>query len=139
MSTQDNKALARRYIEELFNQKNLAVFDELCAPNFVWHNASTTMQGQESCKQFLSMLLSGFPDLHITIEDLIAEGDLVAERLTFRGTHQGDLLGIPSTGKQIHVTGLSITRVANGKCVEFWTNSDDLGLMQQLGVILTQG
>ena len=139
MSTEDNKALARRYIEEVFNQKNLATVDELNTPDFVLHNASTTIQGLEAYKQFVSMYLTAFPDLHTTIEDMIAEGDIVAERVTMHGTHKGDLMGIPPTGKQATITAIYIVRFANGKGVEVWANSDDLGLLQQLGVVPAMG
>jgi steroid delta-isomerase-like uncharacterized protein len=139
MSIEDNKAIARRYIEEVFNQKNLALVDELNPPDFVFHNASTTMQGREPYKQYLSMLLTAYPDLHLTIEDMIAEGDIIAERVTVRGTHKGDFMGIPPTGKQMTITAIYIVRFANGKGIEVWANSDDLGAMQQLGVIPTPG
>src|SRR5258708_38594660 len=101
--------------------------------------ASMTIQGKEAFKQFLSMYLTAFPDLHFTIEDIIAEGDTVVVRFTFRGTHQGDLMGIPPTGKQVVVTGIDIICAANGKVVEEWVNRDELSLLQQLGVIPTPG
>jgi steroid delta-isomerase-like uncharacterized protein len=139
MSTEDNKALAHRGFEETLNQRNLAVVDELHVPDFVYHNASRTIHGLESFKQYLSMLLTAFPDLRVTIEDMIGEGDRVVVRFTFRGTHQGDLRGIPPTGKQVAVRGIDILCAANGKVVEEWANIDELGLMQQLGVILVPG
>ena len=138
MSTEDNKAHVRRGFEAV-NQKNLAVFDELLIPDVVFHNASTTMEGLEAYKQFLSMYITAFPDLHFTVEDMIAEGDTVLARFTTRGTHQGNLMGIPPTGKQMSGTGMFIDRIVNGKGVEQWFNTDDLGLMQQLGVIPTMG
>ena len=139
MSTEENKAIARRYIEELFNQKNLATVDELNTPDFVLHNDATTIQGLESYKQFLSMYLTAFPDLHMTIEDMIAEGDIVAERVSIRGTHKGDLMGIPPTGKQVTIPAIYIVRFANGKGVEVWANTDILGLLLQLGVVPSMG
>jgi len=139
MSTEDNKALARRHAEEVFNQKNLATVDELHIPDFVLHNASTTIQGREPYKQYLSMLFTAFPDLNWTIEDMIAEGDFVAERVTLRLTHKGDYMGIPSTGKQATITSIFFLRFANGNCVEAWANSDALGAMQQIGVIPAPG
>ena len=139
MSTEQNKALIRRAYEEAFNQRNLAVLDELDAPDFVCHNASTTMQGLEAFKQFLSLYLTAFPDARFTVEDMIAEGDRVVARHTFRGTHTGNLMGIAPTGKQVTTTGVTITRFANGKGVELWGNSDDLGLLQQLGVVPAPG
>ena len=137
MTTEDNKVLHRRFLEEVMNHRNVALVDELCAPDIVLHNASTTIQGREPYKQYLSMLLAGGSDLHITIEDQIAEGDKVVTRYTTRGTHQGSFIGIPPTGKHITVTGMVITRFAKGKEVEEWANADWLGLLQQIGVIPT--
>jgi predicted ester cyclase len=114
MSTAENKALVRRLIEEVWNQGNLAVFDELKA----------------------------FPDFHITIEDVIAEGDQVVVRLTGRGTNTGDLgapAPHPATGKHVTITGNVIARVANDKFVEIWHQVDWLGLFQQLGLIPAPG
>lgn len=136
MSTENNKANVRRGYEAV-NQKNLAVFDELLTPDIVFHIASTTMQGLEAYKQFLAMLFTAFPDLQFTIEDMIAEGDFVVVRHTTRGTHQGNFRGIPPTGKQVSGTGMFIDRIVNGKAVEQWMNGDDLGLLQQLGVVPT--
>ena len=136
MSTEDNKALARRGFEETLNQRNLTVLDELHVPDFVYHAASRTIQGREPFKQFMSMLLTAFPDLHVSIEDVIGEGDKVVVRFTARGTHQGDFMGIPSTGKSAAVTGISIIRIANGKFLEEWANTD---LVQQLGVVPAPG
>ena len=138
MSTEDNKAHVRRGFEEV-NQKNLAVFVELLTPDVVLHNASTTIQGLEGYKQFLSLLITAFPNLQFTIEDIIAEGDFVVVRYTTRSTHQGNFMGIPPTGKQVSGTGMFIDRLVNGKAVEQWINSDTLGLLQQLGVIPAPG
>ena len=136
MSTEDNKALEHRAWEETMNQRNLAVVDELHVPDFVVHYASRTIQGREPFRQLLSMYFTAFPDLHVTIEDMIVEGDKVVTRYTYRGTHKGDFMGIPPTGKQVAGTGISIMRVANGKALEEWINSD---LMQQLGVVPAPG
>ena len=138
MSIEDDKANVRRGFEAV-NQKNLAVFDELLTPDVVFHSASTTMQGREAYKQFLSMYMTAFPDLQFTIEDMIAEGDTVVVRYTTRGTHQGNFMGIPPTGKQVSGTGIFIDRIVNGKAVEQWINGDDLGLLQQLGVVPAMG
>ena len=138
MSTEENKALMRRWIEAV-NQRNLAVLDELCVPDFVYHNASQTMQGLEAFKQLLSMYLAAIPDVHFTLEDVIAEGDRAVTRQIYRGTHQGNLMGMPPTGKQLTLTGIAISRIADGKVVEQWSNNDDLGLLQQLGVVPVMG
>jgi steroid delta-isomerase-like uncharacterized protein len=138
MSTEDNKALTRQGFDAL-NQRNWTAFKALCAPDFVFHNASMTIQGLEPYTQFIAMYFTAFPDGRLTIEDMIAEGDTVAARQTFQGTHQGELMGIPPTGKQVTATGSTLIRFANGKGVEQWSNYDDLGLMQQLGVVPMPG
>ena len=144
MSTEDNKALTRRVIEEVINQHDLAAIDQFYAPNVVGHFSALPkepkeVQGREAFKQFLSMYLTAFPDVQFTIEGMIAEGDSVAFRHTFRGTHTGAIMGIPATGKQVSVTGIDIVRIAGGKIVEQWTSADDLGAMQQLGVVPSMG
>ena len=139
MSTEENKALMRRAYEEVYNQRVLADLDELCDPDFVYHSASMTIQGLQAYKHFASLLFSAFPDGHFNLEDMIAEGDRVVVRHTFRGTHQGDFRGIPPTGKQVTTTAIVISRIANGKAIEAWFNGDDLGRMQQLGVIPVPG
>jgi steroid delta-isomerase-like uncharacterized protein len=142
MSTEDNKVIMRRFYEEVMNQNNLAVIDDFLAPNFVNHSAlQLGMQGGgiEEVKQYLSMILTTFPDLHYTVEDMIAEGDKVIARLTVSGTQQGAFLGIPPTGKHATVTDIEIVRIANGKFVEIWVQVDFLGLLQQLGVVPAPG
>lgn len=139
MSTEENKANVRRSFEEGWNQGNIAVYDELTSPNYVGHDPAMTVQGIEGLKQFVSMYLTAYPDTHFTIEDQIAEGDTVVTRWTARGTHKGPLMGIPPTGKQVTVTGITIDRFANGKGVESWSNYDALGMLQQLGVIPSMG
>src|SRR5215471_2883799 len=118
LSTEDNKAAVRRGYEEGFHQRNLVVFDELMASDYVWHLASMTIQGREPAKQLIWRFLTAFPDGQYTIEDMIAEGDRVVVRQTFRGTHRGDFLGIAPTGKPVTVTEIEIFRFANGKSVE---------------------
>ena len=139
MSTEDNKGLVRRFYEDIFNQRNLALVDELCTTNHVFHNPPTTLNGREEFKQLVSLYLTAFPDARFIVEDEIAEGDRVASRYTFRGTHKGDLMGIAPTGKQVTVTGIIINRIANGKSEEGWLNFDALGMLQQLGVIPAMG
>lgn len=139
MSTEENKALYHRLLEGAMNQRNLGIVDELCNPDFVLHRGSTTIQAREPYKQFLSMYLTASPDFHLTIEDLVAEGDKVVCRFTGSGTHLGPFMGIPPTGKHVTATGSAIIRVANEEIVEEWSNGDDLGLLQQLGVVPLQG
>ena len=97
------------------------------------------MHGPEGIKEFITGYLAGFPDGRITIDGQLAEGDMVATRWTGRGTHQGELMGIPPTGKQVTVSGITISRVKNGKVVEEWSNWDTLGMLQQLGVVPAPG
>jgi steroid delta-isomerase-like uncharacterized protein len=143
MSTEDNKALVRRVIEEGWNQGNIAVFDELSAPNWVCHDPGVPdVRTLEDYKRFATETRSAFPDFHLTIDDLIAEGDQVVVRWTARGTNTGDIvtpMHIPATGKQVSVTGITIDRFAGGKLVEIWQQWDTMGFMQQLGVIPAPG
>jgi predicted ester cyclase len=139
MSTEENKALIRRFYEE-FNKKNLVAIYDLIDPNFVDHAAPPAMPGGiEGQKQLIGMYLTALPDLHFRVEDMIAEGDKVVARVTASGTHQGVFWGIPPTGKHAAFTAIDITRIAGGKLVEHWLEMDTLGLLQQLGVIPSMG
>ena len=136
MSTEQNKALIKRAWDEVFNQKKITVVDELWGSDYVYHGPQgQELRGSESLKQFISHYLEAFPDLHIEIKDLIAEGDKVVSRVVSRGTHKGELQGIAPTGKVVTTTLILITRLADGKVVEDWESRDDLGMLQQLGVI----
>jgi len=140
MSTEDNKAVVRRFYEEVMNQRKRAVLDEVFDPNVVDHFAAPgTPGGLEGAKQTLGMFLTAFPDLHFTVEDLIAEGDKVVARATMSGTQQGAFMGIPPTGKRVTMTGIDINRFVGGKSVEHWVEMDTRGMMQQLGVIPPPG
>ncbi len=138
MSTEDNKALVRRFYGE--GVHNPAIFDELLASTYVLHfPGSPPISGIEQAKQLMVAYTSGFPDLRLTTEHMFAEGDKVAIRNTWRGTHQGAFQGLPPTGKYVTFTGTDIFRVVDGKIVEQWADLDGLGLMQQLGAIPTTG
>jgi predicted ester cyclase len=140
MSTEANKTSVRRFYDEVFNQKNRAAIDEFIDPNQVDHAAPPgTPGGLAGAKQTIGMYLTAFPDLHFTVEDMIAEGDKLVARLTVRGTQQGAFMGIPPTGKHVTVTAIDISRMAGGKSVEHWIEMDTLGMMQQLGVIPAPG
>jgi steroid delta-isomerase-like uncharacterized protein len=141
MSTRKNKEVILRFDAVVMNQRNLAALDEFVTEDMIDHQVPPGFPpGIEGKRQFLGMLLNAFPDLHITIEgDLIAEGDYVAERWTLEGTHQGELTGIPATGKRVKVAGMSISRLVDGKQVEHWSVMDQFGLLQQLGVIPMPG
>ena len=139
-STEANKASVRRFYDEVFNKKNRAAIDEFIAPNHVDHAAPLGLLGGiEGAKQTLTMYLTAFPDLHFTVEGIIAEGDQVVARLTARGTQHGAFMGIPPTGKQVTVTAIDVSRIVGGKSVEHWLEMDTLGLLQQLGVIPAPG
>ena len=140
MSTEDNKAVVRRFYEEVFNQKNTAAIDQFIAPTIVDHAAPPGIPGGiEGQKQLAGLYLMAFPDLHFTVEDMIAEGDKVVARLTASGTQQGVFMGISPTGKRTTVTAIDIIRIAGGKFVEHWLEMDTLGLLQQLGVVPALG
>ncbi len=142
MSTEDNKALSRRLFQEFWDQKNLAVADELLAANYVDHTPGHPPglpPGPEGFKQFASLYFTALPDIRLTIEDQVAEGDKVVTRWTSHGTNTGSLFGMPATNKSATFTGITIDRIAGGKIVETWTNFDNLGMLQQLGVIPSMG
>jgi steroid delta-isomerase-like uncharacterized protein len=128
----------RHFIEEMNKGKvaAMAVIDELCAANFVWHPSSgEEIHGFKDFKQNTNEVYNTFPDAQFNIDEMVAEGDRVAVRWTFTGTHKGEFMGIPPTNKKITAWGIEIYRVVDGKFVESWERFDDLGLMQQLGLV----
>ncbi len=135
--SEGNKFVIRRSFEELWNKGNLSVADELFTPNYAHHDPSTpdVGRGPESEKKRATLYRTAFPDLRLTIEDIIAEGETVMARWSCRGTHKGDLSGLAPTGKQVTISGVSIARFTGGKMAEDWVNWDALGLMQQLGFV----
>jgi steroid delta-isomerase-like uncharacterized protein len=140
MSADQDKALARRFVAEVMNAGNLAAADEFIAPNLVVHNpVPGQTPGREGFKQTLATLRNAFPDLHFTIEDLLADGDKVMIRSTYQGTHRGELLGFPPTGKLVVVMGIDLLRVADGKIVEHWGTYDQMEMLHQLGVLPSPG
>jgi len=132
-----NKVQFRRTYEEMFHQGNLAVADELIAPDCINHEVPPGMnnRGPESARQVVTMLRSAFPDLHFTIEELVAEGDTVVGRVTMSGTHQGPFMGMAPTGRSLRQAQVHFVRFRDGKGIEHRAVRDDLGIMQQLGVI----
>ena len=137
MSTEQNKRIVDRYREQVFNQKDTAAIDTYLASDYVRHDpgAPGQVRGPEGVRQLVSVLFGAFPDIQFTAQDIIAEGDKVVQRLTSRGTHRGEFMGIPPTGKQLDVTAIEIFRLVDGKIAEQWVEADYLGLMQQLGAI----
>jgi steroid delta-isomerase-like uncharacterized protein len=130
------KALMRRSIKEWNKGKAaaMAAVDELCATDFVSHGTEE-IRGIKNVKKSTSEEFAAFPDLHFTIDDMIAEGDKLAARYTITGTHKGEYMGIPPTNKKVTVSAMSIDRIAGGKFAEEWGMHDTLSLMQQLGVV----
>jgi steroid delta-isomerase-like uncharacterized protein len=140
MSVEANKAIARRYFEELLNKGTLAVADEILATNIIVHSSfQTFIHGVENAKQSMAGFRAAFPDQHFTIEDEIGEGDKVVVRYVYRGTHQGEFQGIAPTGKQVTIAGIAIYQITGGRIEKVWVASDSLGLMQQLGVVPAPG
>jgi len=127
MSVEENKAIVQRYVEEPWNKGNVAILDELCGPNF-----SLRGRGVEPFKAVITEFRTSFPDLHFTVEEMIAEGDKVAYRWTARGTHQGEYAGIAPTGKTITATGITIIRIVDGKVVEDRFESNVPSIREQL-------
>ncbi len=132
--SEENKALARRSWE-IVNEGSLDTLEEVYADNFILHEPDEDVRGIEGLKQFVSMIFGAFPDLRVTVEDELAEGDKVVSRWTAQGTHQGELTGITPTGNQVDISGITIHRIEDGKIVEEWENWDALGLMQQIGAV----
>ena len=134
MSTEMNEAVVRRLFDEI-TKGNLTVADELIAEDYAQHSAFGIPNGREAFKQFFRAFAAAVPDAHFVIEDVIAEDDKVVTRLTVTGTQTGALQGIPPTGKTFSMKGIDIFRVVDGKIVEHWDAVDQLGMLQQLGVV----
>jgi steroid delta-isomerase-like uncharacterized protein len=138
MSGEENAAVVRRFVDEFFNGKDLAVLDELVAPDYVAHVEGLPAQfpaGPEGWRRRVALMIHAFPDGRVTVEDLLAVDDKVVVRYRMRGTHQGEFWGAPSTGKAVTYTGIMIVRLREGRLVEEWSEADLLGLMRQTGVI----
>jgi steroid delta-isomerase-like uncharacterized protein len=134
-----NIEMTRRVLDEVWNQRNMDVIDELVARDFVFNDpmAPPGATGVEAYRQFVHANLKAFPDLRLTIEEIIADRDIVAVRWHATGTHKGDLAGHGATGKKVSITGMNFNRVVNGKFVESWGNWDTHGMMHQLGLMTT--
>jgi steroid delta-isomerase-like uncharacterized protein len=134
VSVEENRALARRSWE-IVSQRNPVLIEEFYPPEFVWHEPDRDIRGYEQAKQFVSTFLEAFPDITISVEDVIAEGDKVVSRYTIRGTHQGETEEFgPPTGRQMELEGITIHRFEDGKIVEEWERYDNLSALQQLGI-----
>lgn len=131
--SEQNKAIAKRIFEAV-SRGNLEAFDELVAGSHVYHS-DPHLNGPEGQKQMVTMFRTAFPDLQLTVDAQVAEGDMVVSRVTARGTHNGDLMGVAPTGKRVTVSSISMMRMAGGKVAEEWELIDEAGMMRQLGVI----
>jgi steroid delta-isomerase-like uncharacterized protein len=139
MSLQENRDVVQRVVD-LVNEGKLAQVEELFASDFANHDPSApTVHDREALMQMFAAWGAGFPDARATILEMVADGDKVAKRWTYRGTHNGEFMGIPATGKEIAMTAITIYRISGGKVAECWWNYDSLGVMQQLGVIPPMG
>jgi steroid delta-isomerase-like uncharacterized protein len=136
MSAEQDEAVVRRFVEEAMNEGNLEAADELIAPDHVNHDptAPDVPPGPEGVKQLIGMYRSAFPDIHFHTGEMFAVEGRVAHRWTFTGTHEGEMMGVEPTGKQVEVSGVEINHVKEGRISASWTVSDSLGLMQQLGL-----
>ena len=135
MTLEQNKAIAQRFIQEVFVRQDERAADELTAPDFVPHSWPGVEPGVESLKQAQRRVSAGLEDARMTVEDVIAEGDKVVVRLTSHGRHAGEFMGMPASGKAYDISEIHIFRIENGKVAEEWIQSDMLGLLQQTGVI----
>jgi len=132
--TQDERDLGRRWFEEVWNKGRRDAIPEMLAPDAVIHDGALDSVGPEGFYPFFDRLNATLEGIHVTVHDTLAEGDRICVRWSCTGKHSGPGLGIPATGKTIHMTGVSIVRVAGGKAVEGWQNWDMLGMLEQLGV-----
>ena len=134
---EQNKAMMRKSFEE-WNKGNTEYFMETTAPDYAYYTPSgnPNPKSREDTVESMNAFWKGFPDLNMSIEELIAEGDRLTTRFVVRGTHEGEFMGIPATGKKIEMSGIIISRIENGKCVEEWEEMDIMGLMMQLGMEL---
>lgn len=139
MSTETNKAIVSRYIEQVWNNGRLDLIEEFFDEDIVEHGIPSLpgMNRRESLKAVLGVGRNALPDIKLTLQDVIAEGDKVVARWTMKATHEGELMGVPATGKQLTQSGAAIYRLSNARIVELWNFPDNLGLMQQLGIVPT--
>ena len=139
--SETNKTLVRRWFEEVWNQGREDTIDELFAANGIGYGLGDTdvpTRGPSEFKVFARNLRGALPDIHMKIEDLMAEGDKVTVRITVEGTHKGSQLGVAPTGRRIRIEGIVVVRIANGQIVEGWNSWDQLGLLRQIGALPAQ-
>jgi steroid delta-isomerase-like uncharacterized protein len=138
VSTEQSKNLVRRFFDDVLNNANLAAIDDLVTPDYVLHfTGSPVPVDREGHKGFVAALRAAFPDWQESIDDVIAEGDKVVARVTGRGTHRAEFMGIPATGRRVEITSINIDRIAGDRIAERWLLADVMGMMQQLGAVPT--
>jgi steroid delta-isomerase-like uncharacterized protein len=137
MSTEASKVVMRRYFEEIWNERKLELLDELIAADYVNHASPdpSLPSGAAGLKPVFASVLQTFPDIRFSIDDVVAEGEKVVTRWSMRATQRGEVMGMPGSGKQVTLSGISIDRIVDGKIVEHWRVQDDLGLAQQVGAV----
>lgn len=135
--SEQNKSATRRFYEEVLNRHNVNAIDELCAANCVDHTAMPGQaSGAQGVKDMFLVFLNAFPDLRVNVEEMIAERDIVVARLAMDGTHKGELMGAPPTGKKVTFRGIDMIRIKDGKATDVWHHGDDMMVLAQLGVKL---
>ena len=137
MSTEENKALARRWAEEVWSEGNLDLIDELVLPDYVDHDPALPeeVRGPEGVRRYIEEFRDAFPDMRLSVEDQVAEADKVVSRWTARGTHRGAFMGVAASGNRLEMEGMSIDRFSEGRFVESWESYDALGMMRQIGAV----
>lgn len=137
--SEENKRIVQRLRKEIMSEGNIDLIDEIFAEDVIDHTPLGEARGREAVKETTEAFRSAFPDLSVTVEHLIAEGDIVAARVTFRGTHEGELQGIEPTGEEVEFEVIGFLRLSDGRIVERWMRPDRLALMQQLGAVEPPG
>src|SRR5215213_7633103 len=138
MTAEENKAIARRWAEEVWGKGNLDLIDELVPPDYVDHDPAVpegVVRGPEGVRRYIEEFREAFPDMRLTVEDQLSEGDKVLTRWTARGTHRGEFMGVPASGNRMEMGGMSIDRFSDGRFVESWESYDALGMMRQIGAL----
>ena len=139
MSTEKNKAIANRFVEEVLNKKNLSLIPEFIDASCITHSTAGDFKGPEGFKQFVSSYFTAFPDMRVVNEEEMAEGDKVMFRQTVYGTNTGSMMGIPPTEKKFAIQEIVINTFTDGKIIESWALADLLGMLQQIGLVPPMG
>ena len=133
--TQANQETIRRFVDEVINNRNLTVIDKIIHPNYIYRTPDQELHGRQALRQLFSDYQKGLPDLHVKIDDLVCTDDKAVLLFTLTGTHENDLMGIPATGKQVSINGMTCSRFENGQIIEEWELLDQLTMFQQLDIV----